>query len=162
MMLKKPTCQARPTASRRAAVAPMALFSKKSASAATVVKQAPKGKKTSKEEKELPKQNFFSQALNALDFSEVRDKDDQRLLYEAKYGKRSKGDQMTPEQAAALRRKVRGTAKDFWKDWVEEERVEKTYYKPDEAGGTVPYLPFLVAVVLGLVAATVVVVQQTS
>jgi hypothetical protein len=36
----------------------------------------------------------------------------------------------------------------------------KTYYK-DEAAA-VPYLPFLVGVVVAMVAATVVVVQQTS
>lgn len=29
-----------------------------------------------------------------------------------------------------------GTAKDYWKDWVEEEQVKtvKTYYKPEDAG----------------------------
>lgn len=37
----------------------------------------------------------------------------------------------------ALRRKIGGTARDYWKDWVEEEQVKniKTYYKPEEAGG---------------------------
>jgi hypothetical protein len=35
------------------------------------------------------------------------------------------------------------------------------YYKPGEAA-SVPFLPFLVGVVLAMLAATVVVVQQTS
>ena len=30
-----------------------------------------------------------------------------------------KGQRMSPEQAQALRRKVGGTAKDYWKGWVE-------------------------------------------
>lgn len=38
-----------------------------------------------------------------------------------------------------------------------------TYYKPaDGAGGTVPYLPFLIAVVLALLGTTVLVVQKTG
>jgi len=47
----------------------------------------------------------------------VRSKSDAALLYEAKYGKRDESGKMTPEQYAALRRKVGGTAKDYWKDW---------------------------------------------
>jgi hypothetical protein len=48
---------------------------------------------------------------------------------------------------------------------VEEEQVKniKTYYKEGgEAAGTVPYLPFLVGVVLAMLATTVAVVAQTS
>ena len=69
-----------------------------------------------------------------------------------------------PPRYGALRRKIGGTAKDFFKSWVEEEQVKniKTYYKPEEANGTVPYLPFLVAVVLGMLATTAAVVAQTS
>lgn len=35
----------------------------------------------------------------------------------------------------ALRRKVGGTARDFWKGYIEEEQVKniKTYYKPGES-----------------------------
>lgn len=64
----------------------------------------------------------------------------------------------------ALRRKVIGTAKDYWKDWVEDEADKniKTYYKPQEAGGSVPYLPFLVGVIVAMLATTVVVVMQTA
>lgn len=36
------------------------------------------------------------------------------------------------------------------------------YYKPDAAGGSVPYLPVLVGIVIAVLATTVVVVQQTS
>lgn len=55
-----------------------------------------------------------------------------------------------------------GTYKDFMKEYVEEERVEATWYKPNASGGTVPYLPLLVGVVLAMLATTVVVVSQTS
>lgn len=41
-------------------------------------------------------------------------------------------------------------------------KTVKTYYKPDDAGGSVPYLPFLVGVVVAMLATTVVVVLQTS
>ena len=46
---------------------------------------------------------------------------------------------------------------------IEEEQVKniKTYYKPGEAAA-VPYLPFLVSVVVGMLAATVVVVAKTG
>lgn len=46
---------------------------------------------------------------------------------------------------------------------VEEEQVKniKTYYKPGEAAA-VPYLPFLVGVVVAMLAATVVVVSKTA
>jgi hypothetical protein len=46
---------------------------------------------------------------------------------------------------------------------IEEEQVKniKTYYKPGEAAA-VPYLPFLVSVVVAMLAATVVVVSKTS
>lgn len=48
-------------------------------------------------------------------------------------------------------------------EWVEEEQVKniKTYYKPDNAGGSVPYLPFLVGVVVAMLLTTVVVVSST-
>ncbi len=50
--------------------------------------------------------------------------------------------------------------------WVEEEQVKniKTYYKPEDgvAGGQVPYLGFLVGVVVAMIGATVAVVAQTS
>jgi hypothetical protein len=65
----------------------------------------------------------------------------------------------------ALRRKVGGTAKDYWKDWVEEEQVKniKTYYKEGaDSAGTVPYLPLLVGIVVAMLATTVAVVAKTG
>ena len=108
----------------------------------------------------------MSQTLNAFDFSATRSQSDADLLYEAKYGERGADGKMTPAQYAALRRKVGGTAKDFWKDFVEEEQVKlPAYYKDgDKAVGSaqVPYLPLLVGVVLAMLVTTVLVVQQTS
>jgi len=150
--------------SRASTVRPQALFGKKGGSVAVVEKPATKTTKGSKKAEE-PKNirgSFLSQTISALDFAEVRSKKDAELLYEAKYGARGEDGKMTKEQYAALRRKIGGTARDYWKDWVEEEQVKniKTYYKDDAAA--VPYLPFLVGVVVAMVAATVVVVQQTS
>ncbi|KAK9807831.1 hypothetical protein WJX72_010529 [[Myrmecia] bisecta] len=107
------------------------------------------------------KQSFLSSVTDALDFSEVRSKSDARLLYDAKYGDR-KGGRLSPEQAAALRRKVGGTAKDYWKDWVDVkgDYVDKGYVSSES--GTVTGLPFLIAVVFGLFVALGVVVSQTS
>jgi hypothetical protein len=47
---------------------------------------------------------------------------------------------------------------------VEEEQVKlPAYYKTgDSAGGTVPYLPFLIGVVVAMLGATVAVVASTS
>lgn len=138
---------------RRTSVAPAALFGKK---AAVAVKEP--------ETKTKAKQSVLSQTLNAFDFTSTRSEKDADLLYEAKYGKRGEDGRMTPEQYQALRRKVIGTSKDFFKSWVEEDQVKniKTYYKPTEAAGTVPYLPFLVGVIVAMLATTVLVVVKTS
>ena len=69
------------------------------------------------------RQSLLSQTLNAFDFTSTRSESDADLLSEAKYGKRAADGKMTPEQVAALRRKVIGTSKDFFKGWVEEEQV---------------------------------------
>lgn len=140
-----------------------ALFGKKSSVAVADKPAKGSSKKVAKETK--PKNiegSFLSQTISAFDFAETRSNADAELLYEAKYGKRGEDGKMTREQYQALRRKIGGTARDYWKDWVEEEQVKniKTYYKPGEAA-SVPYLPFLVGVVLAMLAATVVVVQQT-
>lgn len=146
---------------------PMALFGKRAGAAVvdkpkTTKQTTTKGKSSTP--KELPKESFMSQTLNAFDFAAVRSKRDAELLYEAKYGERGPDGKMTREQYQALRRKIGGTARDYWKDWIEEEQVKniKTYYKPQDKVAAVPYLPFLVGVVVAMLAATVVVVQQTS
>jgi hypothetical protein len=87
-------------------------------------------------------------------------------LLQAKYGKQVDEEtgkyKMTREQYGALRRKIGGTYKDFMKGYVEEERVEATYYKPTASGGTVPYLGLLVGVVVAMLGTTVFVVSQTQ
>lgn len=61
---------------------------------------------------------------------------------------------MTPEQYDALRRKVGGTAKGFFKEWVEEDRVAPTAFSSGSA--QVPFLPLLVGVVVAMLATTAV------
>lgn len=41
-------------------------------------------------------------------------------------------------------------------------KTVKTYYKPEDAGGTVPYLGALVGIVVAMLVTTVLVVVQTS
>ncbi|GFR42074.1 hypothetical protein Agub_g2895 [Astrephomene gubernaculifera] len=167
-VIKQQRCgrHAQPINQRRKVTPPLALFKRSSAVVAEEKPKSAKGarKTPAPEENVKAKQGAFSQALNALDFTSTRSQADAELLYEAKYGKRGADGKMTPEQYKALRRKVIGTAQDFWKDWVEEEQVKtiKTYYKPDDAGGTVPYLEVLIGVVVAVLATTVWVVIKTS
>lgn len=72
---------------------------------------------------------------------------------------------MSREQYQALRRKVGGTAKDYWKGWVDVkgQYADKGYVASD--GGAVSLPPgvlFLGLTVAGLLAATAAVVAQTS
>ncbi len=70
----------------------------------------------------------------------------------------------TPAQAAALRRKVGGTAKDYWKGWVEVkgENVDKGYVvSADEAAGLPPAVGLLALTLLGMLGVVGVVVQRT-
>lgn len=129
-------------------------FFKKSATTAVVERETKVPKKGEQKDS----------VLSAFDFAQTRSKRDAELLWDAKYGERGADGKMSREQYAALRRKIGGTAKDYWKDWVEEEQVKniKAYYKPEEAAGTVPFLPFLVAVVVAMLGATAAVVAQTS
>jgi len=68
---------------------------------------------------------------------------------------------MSKEQYAALRRRVGGSAKGFFKTWVEVkgEYTDKGYVS--EESTNVPALPFLVGVTLALLGATVYIVSQT-
>lgn len=69
---------------------------------------------------------------------------------------------LTREQYQALRRKIGGTGKDFFKEWVDVKGqfVEKGYVSTEET--TVPGLPFLILTALALVACTAYVVIATS
>jgi hypothetical protein len=40
--------------------------------------------------------------------------------------------------------------------------LQNTYYKPDNSGGSVPYLPVLIGIVVAMLGTTVLVVAQTS
>jgi len=140
--------------SRPSTVSVQALFTKK--------KQAA----TKKEKKPEKKQGFLSQFTDAIDFSQVRSNDDMDLIDKAKSqlgGKRQKGkerEKMSKEQYQALRRKVGGTARDYWKDFVEADEVVA---RRSSSGLSVPSgLPFLLAIVLGVVVATVVVSQSAT
>ncbi|XP_010253125.1 PREDICTED: uncharacterized protein LOC104594518 [Nelumbo nucifera] len=75
-----------------------------------------KGKK--EEGKKSNKQSLFGSVTEALDFSQVRSVEDAQLLEEAREATRS-GGRMTREQYGALRRKIGGTYKDFFKSYVD-------------------------------------------
>ncbi|MEW5316563.1 MAG: hypothetical protein WDW38_007930 [Sanguina aurantia] len=63
---------------------------------------------------------------------------------------------MTPEQYAALKRKIGGTAKGYFKESVEETQLKtvKIRVSPTAIGGEVPYLPLLVGVLGAMVGTT--------
>jgi len=105
----------------------------------------------------------LSGVIQALDFSAPRSKGDAEILYETKDNWKSGQSKMTREQYAALRRKIGGTYKDYFKDYIEVDVFEKTYTKKGDAStGTVPYLPLLIGVVVAMLGATVVVVAKTG
>ncbi|KAL5569626.1 hypothetical protein UlMin_026201 [Ulmus minor] len=70
------------------------------------------------DEPKKTKQSLFGSVTEALDFSQVRSEEDAELLYEARQATKS-GGKMTKEQYGALRRKIGGTYKDFFKSYVE-------------------------------------------
>ncbi|XP_028782268.1 uncharacterized protein LOC114738392 [Neltuma alba] len=76
---------------------------------------------SAKQGSEAPKSNkksLFSSVTEALDFSQVRSAEDAQLLEDAREATKS-GERMTREQYGALRRKIGGTYKDFFKSYVE-------------------------------------------
>ncbi|CAI9772172.1 unnamed protein product [Fraxinus pennsylvanica] len=75
-------------------------------------------KEDGNEEPKKKKQSLFSSVTEALDFSQVRSAKDAELLDEATEATQT-GERMTREQYGALRRKIGGTYKDFFKSYVE-------------------------------------------
>jgi len=104
------------------------------------------------------KQSF----MEAFDFQENIEAD---AILIAKARGMARGDKMSPAQYAAMRRKVGGTAKSFFKEYVQAEGkyVEKGYVSDDEepAVGIPPGAWALGLTLAGLAAATVAVVQRT-
>ncbi|KAH7654050.1 GATA-type transcription activator N-terminal protein [Dioscorea alata] len=68
--------------------------------------------------KEKSKQSLFTNLTDALDFSQVRSSQDAQLLEEAREATKT-GGKMSREQYGALRRKIGGTYKDFFKSYVD-------------------------------------------
>ncbi|GER50888.1 potassium transporter [Striga asiatica] len=75
-------------------------------------------KQNADEEPKERKQSLFGAVTEALDFSQVRSAKDAELLEEAREQTRS-GERMSREQYGALRRKIGGTYKDFFKSYVD-------------------------------------------
>lgn len=74
--------------------------------------------KQEKKEEDKNKQSFFTSVTDALDFAQPRSAQDAQLIQEAREATKS-GEQMSREQYGALRRKIGGTYKDFFKSYVE-------------------------------------------
>lgn len=72
----------------------------------------------SEPEKKKQQQSLFSSVTEALDFSQVRSVRDAELLEDARDATQS-GGRMSREQYGALRRKIGGTYKDFFKSYIE-------------------------------------------
>ncbi|CAN7052078.1 hypothetical protein IGI04_027514 [Brassica rapa subsp. trilocularis] len=70
------------------------------------------------EKKRGDETSLFTRLTDALDFAQVRSEKDAELLYEAREATKS-GGKMSKEQYGALRRKIGGTYKDFFKSYVE-------------------------------------------
>ncbi|KAK9063318.1 hypothetical protein SSX86_017188 [Deinandra increscens subsp. villosa] len=64
------------------------------------------------------KQNLFESVTEALDFAQVRSPEDAQLIEDARSATKS-GEKMSREQYGALRRKIGGTYKDFFKSYIE-------------------------------------------
>lgn len=70
------------------------------------------------ENKNKNKQSLFSSVTEALDFSQVRSVKDAELLQDAREATMS-GGRMSRAQYGALRRKIGGTYKDFFKSYID-------------------------------------------
>lgn len=107
-----------------------------------VVRAAAKDNKGKDSKADGDKKSLFTSLTDALDSAAVRSEKDAELLQDARQATKS-GDRMSCEQYAALRRKIGGTYKDFFKDsvevdgaYVDEGWVDKTcrYCKKDTKG----------------------------
>ncbi|CAL9008327.1 unnamed protein product [Prunus brigantina] len=83
-----------------------------------VLAKTEKGEKGDKEEPKKTKQSLFSSVTEALDFSQTRSAEDALLIEDAREATKS-GEKMSREQYGALRRKIGGTYKDFFKSYVD-------------------------------------------
>lgn len=99
--------------------------------------------------------------LEALDFAATRSESDAILIAKARGMK--KGEKMSREAYMALRRKVGGTSKDFFKTSVELKGayVDKGYVAKDGAVSVPPGIAFLGLTLIGMIAATAAVVSHT-
>ncbi|KAJ7569527.1 hypothetical protein O6H91_01G082400 [Diphasiastrum complanatum] len=98
---------------------PLCLTSQAPAAANSTLVVCSKGKdKNESGGESQKKQSLFTSITDALDFSQVRSNKDAELLDDARAATQA-GEQMSREQYAALRRKIGGTYRDFFKDSVE-------------------------------------------
>ncbi|KAL3691609.1 hypothetical protein R1sor_005260 [Riccia sorocarpa] len=76
------------------------------------------GGEEKKEKKEREKTSLFTSITDALDFAQARSEKDAELLDDARTATKM-GEKMSREQYGALRRKIGGTYKDFFKDSID-------------------------------------------
>jgi len=92
--------------------------------------------------------------LNSWSVARQTEQTDKQLLSQART--MGKGEKLSPDQYQALRRKIGGTAKDYWKDWVEVEGqyVDKGYVDRSNKGvsSNAPIIAIGGGLVLGMAA----------
>ncbi|KAL2620670.1 hypothetical protein R1flu_000875 [Riccia fluitans] len=76
------------------------------------------GEEEEEKTKEKSKTSFFTSITDALDFSQTRSEKDAELLDDARTATKM-GEKMSREQYGALRRKIGGTYRDFFKDSID-------------------------------------------
>eukprot|EP00249_Psilotum_nudum_P009617 c22045_g1_i1 orf=50-598(+) len=104
---------------------------KRFASDAVLVRSSEQGRQVGEEETD-GQSSVFSSVADSLDYSQDRSRTDAELIDGARDATRS-GEKMSREQYSALRRKIGGTYRDFFKDsvdvdgiYVEDGWVDKT------------------------------------
>ena len=98
--------------------------------------------------------------VSALDFQEDI-KSDRGTI--ASFRNLRKGEKLTSQQEGALKRKIIGTKAGFFGETVDlKGKYADAGYVSSNPAAEVPYLPFLIIVVLGVVAATVAVVAKAG